>query len=313
MAPLAARLASARTIADGRRHDRDGIEARLGTCLHRRHGACAASTVSLRPFRLADGADNLVQLPRWRHWREIVTAVPFAVLPPTYTLRALAGPAAQCLAGARRNPSRATTLADAPPPAWAFLPAAQRAVSATSLRAERGLRAEQGEKAIATNPDAARTATSSPAAPPRRRRATPRKTAAAAGPRQAAARRPAAADDAALDRLTAVIANSLANDKAEDVVTLDIAGRAAFADRMVIATGLADRQIAAMATHLEERLHAGWASTPAHRGGRGSDWVLIDAGDIVVHLFKPEARALYALNACGVQKLDEPQGTGAAG
>ncbi len=313
MAPLAARLASARTIADGRRVLATGIEARLGT----RYTADTVRALQARfprtRFVWLMGADNLAQLPRWRHWREIVTALPFAVLPrPTYSLRALAGPAARCLARARRNPAGATTLADAPPPAWAFLPAAQRGVSATSLRAERGLRAEQGEKAIATNPDAART--SSPDAPAPRRRATPRKAAAAAGPRQAAARRPAAVDDAALDRLTAVIADSLADDKAEDVVTLDIAGRAAFADRMVIATGLADRQIAAMATHLEERLHEAGLKRLRTEGGRGSDWVLIDAGDIVVHLFKPEARVLYALERMWGAELDEPvEGTGATG
>ncbi len=313
MAPLAARLASAQAIADGRRVLATGIEARLGT----RYTADTVRALQTRfpraRFVWLMGADNLAQLPRWRHWRAIVAALPFAVLPrPTYTLRALAGPAARCLARARRHPSRATTLADAPPPAWAFLPAAQRAVSATSLRAE------QGEKAIASNPDT-RTATPSPDAPPRgvqtdRRRATPRKTAAAAGPRRTAARRPAAGDGAALDRLIAVIANSLADDKAEEVVTLDIAGRAAFADRMVIATGLADRQIAAMATHLEERLHEAGLKRVRTEGGRGSDWVLIDAGDIVVHLFKPQARALYALERMWGAELDEPaEGAGVAG
>jgi nicotinate-nucleotide adenylyltransferase len=308
MAPLAARLASAQAIADGRRVLATGIEARLGT----RYTADTVRALQTRfpraRFVWLMGADNLAQLPRWRHWRAIVTAVPFAVLPrPTYTLRALAGPAARCLARARHNPARATTLADAPPPAWAFLPAAQRAVSATSLRAE------HGEKAIATNPDV-RTATAASDAPPRRRRAAPRKAATAAGPRQTAARRAAAADDATLDRLTAVIANSLADDKAEEVVTLDIAGRAAFADRMVIATGLADRQITAMATHLEERLHEAGLKRVRTEGGRGSDWVLIDAGDIVVHLFKPDARALYALERMWGAELDEPaEGTGAAG
>jgi len=88
---------------------------------------------------------------------------------------------------------------------------------------------------------------------------------------------------------------SLESDKAEDVLALDLAGRASFADRMVIATGLADRQISAMATHLEKKLHEAGVKRVQIEGAGGSDWVLIDAGDIVIHLFKPDARVLYGL------------------
>lgn len=89
------------------------------------------------------------------------------------------------------------------------------------------------------------------------------------------------------------------------MITLDLAGRAAFTDRMVIATGLADRQISAMAQHLEEKLEAAGVKRIQIEGAGGSDWVLIDAGDIVVHLFKPEARALYALEKMWGAELDE--------
>ena len=95
-------------------------------------------------------------------------------------------------------------------------------------------------------------------------------------------------------------------DKAEEVTALDLAGRASFADRMVIATGLADRQIAAMAGHLEEKLAEIGINRVQIEGGQGSDWVLLDAGDVVVHLFKPEARALYALEKMWGAELDEP-------
>jgi ribosome-associated protein len=105
-----------------------------------------------------------------------------------------------------------------------------------------------------------------------------------------------------------VILASLEDDKAEDIVTLDLAGRASFADRMVVATGLADRQIAAMATHLEEKLRDAGVKRVQIEGARGSDWVLIDAGDIVVHLFRPEARATYALERMWGAELDEPAG-----
>jgi len=91
------------------------------------------------------------------------------------------------------------------------------------------------------------------------------------------------------------VTTSLADDKAEGIVVLDLDGKATFADRMVIATGLADRQLQAMATHLVEKLEGAGRKRIAIEGMGTSDWVLIDAGDIVVHLFRPEARAAYAL------------------
>ena len=135
---------------------------------------------------------------------------------------------------------------------------------------------------------------------------TPRKKAVAAGPahpRAPAKREPA--EQSRLEKLQALIVGSLEDDKAEAVVTLDLAGRAAFADRMVIATGLADRQIAAMATHLEEKLREAGVRRIQVEGANGADWVLIDAGDIVIHLFKPDARALYALEKMWGAELDE--------
>jgi ribosome silencing factor RsfS/YbeB/iojap len=107
-----------------------------------------------------------------------------------------------------------------------------------------------------------------------------------------------------LERLQAVIVESLENDKAENIVTLDLVNRASFADRMIIATGLADRQISAMATHLEEKLRDAGVKRVRIEGAAGSDWVLIDVGDIVVHLFRPEARALYALEKMWGADLD---------
>jgi ribosome silencing factor RsfS/YbeB/iojap len=129
---------------------------------------------------------------------------------------------------------------------------------------------------------------------------------AAAGP--ARARAPVKrerAEATRLDQLQALIVASLEDDKAEAIITLDLAGRAAFADRMVIATGLADRQISAMATHLEEKLREAGLRRIQIEGATGTDWVLIDAGDIVIHLFKPEARSLYALEKMWGAELDE--------
>lgn len=132
---------------------------------------------------------------------------------------------------------------------------------------------------------------------------TPRKKAVIAGPRRAA--REPRAEPSVLEKVQATIIQSLEDDKAEAIVTLDLVGKASFADRMVIATGLADRQITAMAGHLEKKLHEAGLKRVQIEGAAGSDWVLVDAGDIVVHLFKPAARTLYALEKMWGADLDE--------
>lgn len=131
---------------------------------------------------------------------------------------------------------------------------------------------------------------------------TPRKKAAVSGKR---GKRTTPAPAETLDMLQAVIVKSLDDDKAENIIALDLAGRAAFCDRMVIATGLADRQITAMAQHLEKALNTAGIKRVQIEGAGGSDWVLIDAGDIVVHLFKPDARLLYGLEKMWGSELDD--------
>nr|WP_294547190.1 ribosome silencing factor [uncultured Rhodopila sp.] len=136
---------------------------------------------------------------------------------------------------------------------------------------------------------------------------SPRKKTIAAGPKKAAGTRmkKVKTEASELDRLQAVIVTSLEDDKAENVVAMDLAGKAMFCDRMVIASGLADRQISAMAEHLSEKLKDAGLKRVQIEGKGGSDWVLIDAGDIVVHLFKPEARTMYALEKMWGEDLDE--------
>jgi ribosome silencing factor RsfS/YbeB/iojap len=136
---------------------------------------------------------------------------------------------------------------------------------------------------------------------------TPRKKTIAAGPKKAAGTRvtKVKTEPSELDRLQAVIVGSLEDDKAENVIAMDLAGKAMFCDRMVIASGLADRQISAMAEHLSEKLKDAGLKRVQIEGKGGSDWVLIDAGDIVVHLFKPEARTMYALEKMWGEDLDE--------
>jgi ribosome-associated protein len=138
---------------------------------------------------------------------------------------------------------------------------------------------------------------------------SPRKKTIAAGPKKPSTPRAkkvkTKTESSELDRLQGVIVTSLEDDKAENVVTMDLAGKAMFCDRMVIASGLADRQITAMAEHLSLKLKEAGLKRVQVEGAGGSDWVLIDAGDIVVHLFKPEARTMYALEKMWGEDLDE--------
>jgi nicotinate-nucleotide adenylyltransferase len=135
MAALPARLAAARAIADGRRVLATDIERRLRT----RYTVDTIRALCRRfphvRFIWLMGADNLVQLPSWRHWRRIVAQVAFAVLPrPTYNHRALASLAARRLHAARRGAQAAPALATLPPPAWMFLGTRQHTASATAIR-----------------------------------------------------------------------------------------------------------------------------------------------------------------------------------
>ncbi len=133
---------------------------------------------------------------------------------------------------------------------------------------------------------------------------SPRKRTIAAGPKTPRGKR-VKAEPSELDRLQGVIVTSLEDDKAENVVAMDLAGKAMFCDRMVIATGLVDRQISAMAEHLSVKLKEAGLKRVQIEGAGGSDWVLIDAGDIVVHLFKPDARTMYGLERMWGEDLDE--------
>lgn len=135
MASLADRLASARSIADGRRIVATAVESRL----HTRYTYDTLRVLRQRfprvQFVWIMGADNLVQLPRWQHWTGIAATMPFAVVPrPTYNQRALAGQAAERLRPFLLPARMAPCLAGSGTPAWTFLPARQNPASATAIR-----------------------------------------------------------------------------------------------------------------------------------------------------------------------------------
>jgi len=88
---------------------------------------------------------------------------------------------------------------------------------------------------------------------------------------------------------------SLDDDKAENIVTIDLEGRSSLCDAAVIASGRSSRHVAAMADHLARKLkEGGYGTRPVSGQGQG-DWVLVDAGDVIVHLFRPEVRDYYDL------------------
>ncbi len=136
MAPLAARLASAARIADGRRVIATDIEAQLGTRYSLDTLAALRRRFPRRRFVFVIGADNLVQLPRWQGWRRLARLTPIAVLPrPGWTRRALAGQAAATLARHRRRPPALLAGGPGGHAPWCFIPTAEHAASATAIRA----------------------------------------------------------------------------------------------------------------------------------------------------------------------------------
>ena len=93
----------------------------------------------------------------------------------------------------------------------------------------------------------------------------------------------------------AVVIASVEDDKAEEVVQIDLRGRSDVADYMIICSGRSTRQVAAISEKLTEKLKATFHFTAKMEGKETGDWVLIDAGDVIVHVFRPEVREFYQL------------------
>jgi ribosome-associated protein len=100
------------------------------------------------------------------------------------------------------------------------------------------------------------------------------------------------------------ILTSLDDDKAENIVTVDLDGRGAIADAAVVASGRSSRHVAAIADHLARKLKEGGYGTRPISGAATGDWVLVDAGDVIVHLFRPEVREYYDLE--GMWNVEAP-------
>ncbi len=261
MEPLATRVARARQIVG--RHPRirvDAPELAMGTRFTVDTVRALRRAYPKARFVWLTGADILPQFARWRGWRELFGSMPIAAFArPGWGHQALVAAAPRAFARYRLDAERARLLASREPPAWCFIPSRLDNHSATAIRAARPRR--QTKAKGQTIPEIR--------ALPDRSKDT--------------------------DALLALVRRSLDDDKAEDVVVIDLKGKSAFADYMVIATGRSNRQVVAIADHLADRLkQAGHGYTPVE-GKQGGDWVLVDAGDVVVHVFRPEPRAFYAL------------------
>jgi ribosome-associated protein len=104
-----------------------------------------------------------------------------------------------------------------------------------------------------------------------------------------------AANDAGAAKILATVLNTLSDAKAEDVVSIDLVGKTTIADTMVIASGRSQRHVGAVADQLMQKLKNEGVRDASVEGLPHCDWVLIDAGDVVVHIFRPEVRAFYNL------------------
>jgi nicotinate-nucleotide adenylyltransferase len=269
MAPFSVRLDGARRMTQADRRIRvTDLESRLGPS---RYTADTLKSLRRRFPRLRFvwlmGGDNLVQIPRWERWPEIFRTVPIAVFDrPSYSLNALSGPAAKRFARHRVRASEARRLAEIEPPAWVFFHTPLDDRSATRIRLERK------EPPLHTLKEQRPELSTITALTPFTR------------PIQAHQERPDILD---------LVLQTLENGKAEEIVTIDLAGKTTIADHMVIASGRSTRQVLALTEHLDEVLSR--RTRISIEGKTQGDWVLIDAGDVIVHLFRPEIRSYYNL------------------
>lgn len=102
-------------------------------------------------------------------------------------------------------------------------------------------------------------------------------------------------DDHSADALLALVLRSLDDDQAQEVVSIPLAGKSSIADHIVIASGRSSRQVTAIAQKLAERIKTELGRSSRIEGLPVADWVLIDAGDVIVHVFRPEVRSFYNL------------------
>ena len=285
IAPLAVRMAAARGVAADARIFPSDLEALLGT---RYTVETLAALRSLHPavhFIWLMGSDNLQQFHRWRDWQTIAGIVPIAVMArPGYHTTRWRSPALARLRGHVRPASAARSWGQWTLPALVLLNQPQHPASATRIRRVR--------------PDWMRQYASIVSRAGKKDDRLPVRPAAAGGHADTSDPPHSSSStgvDADITALHAFILKSLDDDKGEDILSIPLAGKTSIADYMVIASGRSSRQVAAMADHLIEKLKSDFGRRVKVEGLPQADWVLLDAGDIIVHMFRPEVRSFYNL------------------
>ena len=112
---------------------------------------------------------------------------------------------------------------------------------------------------------------------------------------------------AGVEALHDLVLQSLDDDQAVEIVSIPLAGKTSIADYMIIASGRSNRQVASMANKIAERVKTDLKRQVRLQGLPAADWVLIDAGDVIVHLFRPEVRSFYNLEK--MWAFDGPSGS----
>jgi nicotinate-nucleotide adenylyltransferase len=273
-----ARCESARTRASGPRMIVSDAEARLSG----RGPRYTVDTVRWFKARFPGvhfvwimGADNLAQFHRWKGWASLMREIPIVVVSrPGVRSGGRFAPAALRFAGARLPSSAAKRLPYANPPAWTYLTAPYQPVSSTALRNSAD-RDPQTWYATALSPAQESPLNRSPAPEPLHLE-------------------PLSTDESRQPKpLEAMILSRLDDEKAQDIVFIDLTDKSSVADGLIIASGRSHRHVGAIADHLLRALKDGGHGKARVEGLPSCDWVLIDAGDIVVHLFRPEVRSYY--------------------
>jgi len=264
MAAFEDRMQSARTMARDPRIYVSDLESHLGT-------KYSADTLAALLPRLPDshfvwlmGADNLIQFPQWKDWEKIVKIVPFAIFDrPRYSEDAEKGLVATRYEYCRLNESDARELIHHKPPKWVYCTGTENPLSSTLLRQKSAKDQEVTYTKVSNTQESGDVGASKGSPKP--------------------------------ISLQELIMDCLEDNKAEEIVKIDLKGKTSIADSMFIASGRSTRQVAAIADHLKTEIkHAGFPS-PKVEGLEKADWVLIDAGDAIIHIFRPEVRAFYNL------------------
>jgi ribosome-associated protein len=181
-----------------------------------------------------------------------------------------------------------------PAPASATKAKAAKVKSATSA-AKKPVKASAAKPAKASPKAKATPKTrAAPKAKAAKEKAAP-KTSNIQTPREKAAAAKEIADRKKATAMLKLVMTSLDDDKAEDIVSIDLAGKTPIADYMVVASGRSARHVGAVADHLVRRLKEEGYGHAQVEGMTQGDWVLIDAGDVVIHVFRPEVRQFYRL------------------